>query len=190
MIRNIISLTILISFIASCSMVLNKTKEYKELYSNGELKTVGTLKKNKKTGCWLYYNSNGVKIREENYIDDKLTGEAYSWYENGQIQTFEKYHEGMLVDTFKVWNKNGKMSSLIVRGDNGVENGVSKSWYPNGILMQKGYFHNGLLDSVWEEYHDNGQLSSIKHYNKGDKVGKWIYLQENGDTLKTEEYKD
>lgn len=188
MIRNIIYSFVLFSIITSCSMVHNKTKEFKELYSNGELKTVGTLKNNKKTGCWLYYDLNGAKIREENYIDDKLSGKARSWWENGQLKTLAKYHEGMLVDTLKVWNKNGKMGIIIVRSDNGLENGISKSWYPNGILMQTGYFQNGLFDGVWKEYYENGQLSSIKYYDKGNKIGKWIYFQDNGDTLKIEKH--
>ena len=53
-------------------------------------------------------------------------------------------------------------------------------FHENGNIMQHGFYTNdGELHGCWESFYDNGARQCVAFYNKGLKVGTWMYYAEN-----------
>jgi antitoxin component YwqK of YwqJK toxin-antitoxin module len=71
---------------------------------------------------------------------------------------------------------------------NGSQHGVSKNYYFNGNLQRETNWLYGSLHGKEINCYQNGQVES-KGYNKnGNKNGLWIYFNEQGDTIRVENY--
>lgn len=58
--------------------------------------------------------------------------------------------------------------------------------YENGKVQQQGHYLNGKLQGEWISYDVDGNKLAIGEYNKGQKVGKWLFW--NGNKLNEVEY--
>lgn len=58
--------------------------------------------------------------------------------------------------------------------------------YENGKVQQQGHYLNGKLQGEWISYDADGNKLAIGEYNKGQKVGKWLFW--NGNKLNEVEY--
>lgn len=62
-------------------------------------------------------------------------------------------------------------------------------FYANGNIEQQGTFNSeGKLHGEWVSYDINGKKLVIGNYDKGKKVGKWLFWQKG--VLKEVDYKD
>lgn len=52
------------------------------------------------------WNKNGIKVKTENYIENKLDDEAVEWYENGSKKSVTNYIKGWQI-SINEWNDDG-----------------------------------------------------------------------------------
>lgn len=52
-------------------------------------------------------------------------------------------------------------------------------YYDNGQIREQGYYLEGKLHGKWVSYDTAGVKQSIGEYNKGEKVGKWFFWNNN-----------
>lgn len=81
--------------------------------------------------------------------------------------------------SWKMWHKNGKLSSEISY-KKGIQDGKATRYYDNGKKSYEAIFAKGLLEDKAKTWHSNGQLKSEGLFINGTKVGKWTYLDKEG----------
>lgn len=59
-------------------------------------------------------------------------------------------------------------------------------FFENGQVQQEGFFENGKLEGVWTSYDTNGNKKAVGNYDKGVKIGKWLFW--NGNNLSEVDY--
>ena len=112
---------------------------WKGYYENGQLRSEGNHKSNKKVGLWKEYYEND-QLRSEGNFKGKSwkDGPWKEYYENGQL-----WKEG-----------NYKLHGKV---------GLWKEYYENGQLWKEGNF-KGQEDGLWKEYFKDGTLKSERDY--------------------------
>ena len=58
----------------------------------------------------------------------------------------------------------------------------------NGQVIQIGQCIDGEFDGEFRTFFKTGQLKTIEHYKLGTRTGRWIELNDKGDTTKVEQY--
>lgn len=53
-------------------------------------------------------------------------------------------------------------------------------YYDNGNVRQQGFVKDGKLHGEWISYREDGTKVAIAQYNKGQKVGKWLFYDAEG----------
>ena len=62
-------------------------------------------------------------------------------------------------------------------------------YHENGEIAQTGYYtEDNKLQGEWVSYDANGVKTAVAHYDKGRKVGTWLFYQ--GDVMKEVTYDD
>lgn len=132
-------------FLGSCSNVANEPKMQfgKEVYHDGAIKGKGALINGKKTGLWIYYNTDSSVSSEYLYYNDSLNGMYIGYFEAGG-------------DTLVIGNY-----------VNGQEDGEWRSFYGNRLLAKKAYYKEGRKVGVWEYYNEDGRLFRKVLYDNG-----------------------
>ena len=90
----------------------------------GQISDLVQLKDGNVNGPWIYYQRNGVKVREINYKNGNVDGLWTTWYENGQKRSEHDNHDGKIW-TAVHWKPNGEKCprTNIVEGNGGL------AWY-------------------------------------------------------------
>ena len=140
-----------------------------------------------KQGIWEGYEDNQL-IYRRSYLNDTLHGLSESFYDNGSIYTRALYKNGHFIDTLYYYHPNGQLNSFDIYDSKGVREGEFRIYNENGILSQSGIFSNGQFEGELLNYHENGKLESVKSYKEGIKIGTWLELNEQGDTISIETY--
>lgn len=183
----------------------NKVGDWFYYYKNGNIKSVGKYKNNKRFGFWKYYFINkrveqqgsflngkpsgdwkwyfetGNLQREEYYIDGKEEGEAFEYDEFGNVIIngfyLEGLKEGKWFFDFEFHTEKGNFS-------NGLRNGEWTYYYKNGNIYFIGSFINDLENGYHFYYYKNGQLKEKRYYLFGRKDSNWEYYDYYGSLLK------
>lgn len=142
----------------------------------------------RKNGTFREYHENGKLAAEINYKDGKLHGILRKWYDNGQLHDSSYFKNGEPVGYSVSYYRNGKKNYENYWSEAHKLDSISRFWYDNGKIGNEGYYQNGKLHGEWRMYYKNGRLESIINYDRGDKQGKSIYFNENGDTSRVELY--
>ena len=140
-------------------------REEKELYDNGNIKTIGMLFNGKKIGQWKSFLEDGTLNTLMIYNDDHNSGIIENYYKNGKI-----------FETGKFEGKDKK--------------GEWRAYYENGVLESISNFKDGERTGEWKDYFENGNLYTIENYIDGVESGEWKYYRENGSLESIENYKD
>ena len=166
-----------------------RTGEWKDYYSNGQLKQVASYKNGDFEGETVSYHENGKLEGSGRMKDGWFDGEWKSYYDNGQLESIKKYENTKLVGESKYYHRNGQLeaSSKYI---NGKIEGDSKSYFKNGQLEKFHKFSNGDPIGEWFDYYENGQLKRIGKHNNGNSNGEWKYYFENGKIQKIEIYEE
>lgn len=78
-----------------------------------------------------------------------------------------------------------KKNSYIANGDT-IE---ATLYHNNGIIAQTGFYTaDNQLDGEWISYDALGNKTAVANYDKGNKVGTWMFYQ--GDTIKEVSYEN
>ena len=72
---------------------------------------------------------------------------------------------------------------------NGVDYGNWIFYYSNGNIETKGKFKNGAKVGKWKYYYESGNIKQISRYSMlGERDGKWIEYDEDGEVIRTNIY--
>ena len=164
--------------------------EFRYYYADGRLKAISVLSDDGKTARTVSYATNGRKIAEGNYRDEK----------KDSIWRYCSDYDGILLSE----------ESYI----SGVKNGASKTFYPDGNITEVIYFRDGKKEGEWIQYFDDGQVKfrgayvndekegPFTVYYPGGKInisgaykaghmdGTWTFYEENGEVGRTEKYSE
>lgn len=181
-------------------------------YTNGQIKSLGTMVDTVKNGIQLKLDKYGRLEKQEQYLFDKLDGKQLT-FERGRVAVIKNYSEGLLDGTVERYSTNRRLSSS-ENYSKGVKSGESKWYYYSGKLCatynyengtivgeSKFYFEDGKvqsiynfknneIDGVYMEFDENEKKILEGQYSKGKKVGKWKHYDAKGKLIKTDKYKE
>ncbi len=179
-------------------------------YPTGVKKSEGRRKNHVLDSIWIFYNItgdtvskihylNGKKngyltkyylspesakgkiLSKQLYVNDKIEGNAFVYYEDGNLKTEENYKnnlkdgkeyrfstDGRLVSIY-LYRKGGvvERTRLNRYNDNSKKEGLWQEFYSGYILKKEEYFKNGLLDGYYKEYDEQGKLTLTLLYRNG-----------------------
>ncbi len=114
--------------------------------SNGQYYSQGKINKGLRHSSWSYWNENGQKSSERNFIEGKLVGETkYEYFWNDQIES-------------KITTKDGEVD------------GIATSWYENGQKWMEGNYKDGEPDGELNSWYENGQISREANFKDDECV--------------------
>lgn len=137
-----------------------------DYYKDGTLQMSGFSKTKDLTardGEFVYYYKNGNKQKISNYLNSKLIGDEYQWYDNGSKRMEGEYvnNDNNILSQLKVrkyWNENGEQ--MVVDG-NGIYEEIFKDYYAKGLLK------DGFKHAVWEGKDNNLNITFRENYIDG-----------------------
>ena len=181
---------------------------YKSNYASGILYCEGWIKENKKQRTWKYYDVAGKLSMQCFYLNDEPNGPSVSYFPTGRPNYTDYFDNGMLVGitqydsagrimhqnrfpngtgTYKVVFPNGRtVFECAVK--HGEYNGSYKRMLPNGQITETGHYTNGLRDSVYERHYITGILAAKGSYKNNERVGRFMFYDEEGELWQDENY--
>ncbi len=127
--------------------------EVKVYNGEGVFSASGSYTGRNRSGKWLYYNSNGRIIMEENYVDGMLDGECKSYDFEGNLLEYSFYRLG-------------------------DRDSVRIQYYPNGNVMAKFSYDKGILNGDFRSYYYDGYPEYSGTYKNGKRDGWWYYTDD------------
>ncbi len=137
----------------------------KENYDNGQLKSLGYLRKGAKYGLWTSWHENGRKLKEVRYRKDMMDGAFASWHPNGQRRSSGNVRGGEMDGPWEEWYENG-WKSKVQSCDFGKLISATV-WKPDGDKCPVSNILNGNGELI--DYNENGTIE--KRYTIKDGVG-------------------
>ncbi len=116
----------------------------KDYYMSGHLQMTGTYRSispDYKTGTFKYWYENGQCQLVCSYVNNKLDGEYFEYYDNGRPENKKNYKNGLLDGTEKSWSSQGLLAKVVEYKD-GVKHGRFLTYYDNGQLIRKDIYRN------------------------------------------------
>ncbi len=156
-----------------------KTGKWKEFYSDGSVKALGTYKNGKKNGEWVYYFPGGQVEQRGSFSNDRFQGPWTWYYETGEIWRTEEFYRGKENGMSIEYLKDG---TIIDQGEyiDGLREGT---WmHQVGDHVEKGEYINGFKEGTWKYYYTNGELKFKGSFIQGQEDGKQVWYYENGKT--------
>jgi antitoxin component YwqK of YwqJK toxin-antitoxin module len=117
----------------------------------------------KPEGEWIYYHSNGKKLKIENYSSGKLNGLVQIYYESGPLKAEISYQNDLIVDVYK-------------------------EYYENGSVKSETSYKFGRKHGPFIELTEDQKVRIKGQFAGNKKVEKWLYFNEMGELAKTETY--
>jgi len=82
----------------------------------------------------------------------------------------------------------GKLNLIEYRDYKGMKQGEYRVYVNDSLSNIGNYLDNKFHGDFISYDYRTGKIKKIYQYEFGDKIGYWIYLNENGDTLKIEKF--
>jgi len=156
-------------------------------YLNGNVEQQGSFKKGVPDGLWKWYFESGQLKREEFYRLGEEEGESVEYDENGNIISVGSYLEGLKEGQwfydFDFHTEKGIYKS-------GYKEGKWQYFYKNNVLYFEGKFVQGYEDGKHIYYHKNGKLKEVRFYSAGRKIKNWEYYDYYGSLIKILTFED
>jgi antitoxin component YwqK of YwqJK toxin-antitoxin module len=157
------------------------------------------------TSCNIYYKGklftgkiktckNNKIFRVISYVNGRLEGENYSYFDNGNLAYYKVYGkdttEGEWVLETQRDEKGVVLGFKKVKDCSGVENGEDLAYHENGKLMWKRFILNGKREGKWYFYDEKGALMEIKSFKDDKEDGEWIFYDAKGAVMTIRIYKE
>ncbi|MDA9554932.1 TonB family protein [Pelobium sp.] len=171
-------------FIRQISQTLNNESTYdvSEFYMDKSLKKIGnSLVKNitpKYNGNVMSYHPNGKKLSTEKYINGKLNGMCYYYYENEVLKEQILYTVDESKSSEKMIQKGDSLGNKFL--DNS-SSGKFKLVYKNGV-QEEGEYLNGNKQGLFKTFNPKLNESYEDLYEGGNFI-KGKTIDSNGNTL-------
>jgi len=117
-----------------------------------------------KQGEWKEYYSNGNLKRVENYLDDIKNGPYKSYEIDGILYAEGQYKDNKEEGLWKYYYKDDVLKEIGIR-KNGHRDGDWKEYHINGKLMWLRKYDAGNKTGSWEFYDSLGKLIRKENYN-------------------------
>lgn len=136
---------------------------YAKMYHlNGKLQAEGKYVGQKKDSIWNFYNTDGVFLSTETFLNGKKEGKSIV------------YHPGT------------KQEASVTIFKNGVEEGPYVEYYLDGQKKMTATYVAGNLEGTATWYFSDGRINIIGAYQHAVKHGKWTYYNADGTVKGTE----
>lgn len=88
----------------------NQPGEYQEFYPSGALKIEGkNNSKGHRNGLWISYYENGIKWSESYYVDGIKNGHSLTFFPNGGIRYVGEYKNDIKIGLWKFYDEAGEI---------------------------------------------------------------------------------
>lgn len=160
--------------------------EFIHYHPNGKIKNISYFKPNSPIVTTTLYHENGTRYAEGAYWNKIKDGQWLYYNSSGQLIAEENYNKGMLHGVSKIYS--AKDGSLLEETNwvNGLKHGMYTNYYTNGALRTKMFYSYNKMHGSFENYYENGKLKNKGTYAKDFRKGKWVNYNENGKELKIE----
>tara|TARA_B110000285_G_C15091304_1_gene599238 strand:- start:109 stop:1875 length:1767 start_codon:yes stop_codon:yes gene_type:complete len=119
-------------------------------------------------GPYLYWRDNGNLTTYRSYIEGRLNGYEYEWYENGKLKYMKYYDNKGLEQGGRIgFHKNGQIS-LKAQFIDGTANGSWVRYYENGEKEKSGEMVNNQKDGIWKHWDASGNLTCVVDWKKDE----------------------
>jgi antitoxin component YwqK of YwqJK toxin-antitoxin module len=132
-------------------------------YEDGNIKSTGSFKENKRDKHWTFY------------------------YKNGQRKQQLVYEEGKVVDTVKFYHSNGVISEITTLKDE-LREGPYAEYYENGARYKEGFYSRGLFEGEITYYSKAGGKEYLLNYKEGELDKALIEYYLTGELYRKEEF--
>jgi len=159
--------------------------QWKQYYPDGALKSEGEFIDGKREGNWRFYAETGQLVQEGTYRDGAFNGNWRWYYLDGSLHRDESYRRGKADGEFQELDKAGK---TLVKGryDFGLKQGP---WIVDvNDNREEGEYVDGERNGDWKHTYPDGTAQFEGSYELGIPVGKHIYKDANGSTVRVERY--
>ncbi len=174
---------------------------WRSYYRNGNIKAEGNRLLYKLEGPWIFYNEDGEKtleinymkglknglqktfrdnvvVKEENFVSDKLQGYTKTYYLNGALEEEIPFVDGKEKGEGYGYEKDGRITAL--------------NTYKAGVVTRKYRINRfdeaDMKQGIWMSFHKNRQVSEEGPYVNDLKHGYWKYYQPNGNLKRVEKW--
>ena len=158
-----------------------------------------------KKGVWIVWNINHQKTEEGNWKKGMRHGIFKFYNAWGQLDRLEKFEFGIaiidadeveLADVRKTYHTDGSIASIgtyqhnekvgVFRYYNTKNELIQGERYENAIRIAEGITdEQGRKQGNWKWYYSDGSLRSTGSYVDDLQSGKWVFFDENGNTIQT-----
>lgn len=120
--------------------------------------------------------ANNKMFAIENYVNGRLEGESFSYYDNGNLRFYTVYGKDTTEGDWALETdddaskKNGKPTFREVLVCDGVLNGEDLNYQENGKLYWKGSNLNGNREGKWFFYDEKGAVMEVRTYKGGVEI--------------------
>lgn len=177
---------------------------YSVYYLSGAVMESGRIANTERVGIWRQFSEDGKTVEEGEY----RSGVYYvmnTWSPEGDRQVVKgegtyKAFKDDAVESGKISGglREGQWIRLTSNGDTiqvtnyaaGQLHGRSVSFQEGGEIASEGMMKQNIQDGEWKWYHPNGLLQTSAVFVNGRKQGEQVFLDEDGELIRTEIYKD
>lgn len=139
-----------------------QTKDYETAKKN-YITIIKNLKNGKPIGKQVYLDGLGDTLNIACFDENHLLSLTIYYYGNKIMESYQEYKKDK-------------------------KHGISQLFYPNGNLRYVTNWKDDYLYSEEISYYQNGQIKNKGNNKDGVKSGLWVYFNEKGDTIQTENY--
>lgn len=126
---------------------------------------------------------------ERIYQGEPLTGQAVTFYPNGQMASADEFVDGRRQGYARSWFPNGVMAYEVFYSAE-QKQGLERSWWANGQLRYQLTFVDGLQEGEgWHWYRSGAKFKKSNHL-AGQPVGIQQAWRENGELFSNFEYRN
>ncbi|MCK9203453.1 MAG: toxin-antitoxin system YwqK family antitoxin [Bacteroidales bacterium] len=137
-------------------------------FPNGQHMACGHYLEEKKDSLWRFFSeTDGSMVSEEFYVDGKKDGVSKIFYPDGVQAEVSTWKNGIMDGLSEQYYSDGKIKLRLSYMD-GEKNDACSTWFMSGKLMITGKYYQGHPDGHWIFYNEQGEIIKTEDYQKGE----------------------
>lgn len=161
-------------------MAGKKQGKWKKTDEQGTCVYVGQFKDDKPYGIFTYFDTDGKKMTEVNFLNGGPVAYGKMYSVSGKLQAQGKYVNHEKDSTWTFYTEDGLLLSQEIY-KNGKKEGKSVTYFPGTKQPAEiTYYKNGLQDSAWVEYYEDGKKKGEGSYKDGNYNGRAVWYFQDG----------
>jgi antitoxin component YwqK of YwqJK toxin-antitoxin module len=171
--------------------------DYKSWYENGQLKATGGFENNHRKGLWTVYSTEGKKLVEREYTDNRNytlvnvwdhTGKQIIKKGKGVLTYYRPFHDRGGEMVFMGTDTTSPFAKAEIPYKKGKMNGMRKEWYPDGKKRLEINYINNQRDGKYSLWFHSGKPYVERTYNNDFVVGKETLYNEDGEVAREQKF--